>query len=445
LRVLIADDEPGTRLMLAEAVGRLGHECTQAEDGAHALQLFYELAPEVVITDWDMPELDGTALARGIRAAPDMPYTYVIVLTGRADEDAARTAIRAGADDLVIKPLDPVVLERKLIAAERTTGLHRQLHGDARQDALTGVGNRRRLTEDLAALSGRVARYGHIYCVALFDIDHFKALNDRAGHVAGDEVLRAVGRALADAIRGGDTMYRYGGEEFLVVLSEQTLESGARAGERLRAAVEALHLEHPDGGPVTVCAGVAGPGSPSCSSDELIALADRALYRAKELGRNRVEIIAAAAPEPAEPVQPAQPAEPVQPAQPAEAEPTEPSVRLLIADDDEAIRLTLSSLATRHPALELIGAAADAEEAIELARQHNPDVVLLDVSMPAGGGLRAATAIREMMPDARLVALSAHDGPDVQLDMARAGAIGYLVKGASDEDIVSAIRSAARW
>ncbi len=99
----------------------------------------------MVITDWDMPGLDGTALARAIRAAPDMPYAYVIVLTGRADEAAAREAMQAGADDLVIKPLDPVELERKLIAAERMTELHRQLHGDARQDALTGVGNRRRL------------------------------------------------------------------------------------------------------------------------------------------------------------------------------------------------------------------------------------------------------------------------------------------------------------
>jgi DNA-binding NarL/FixJ family response regulator len=95
--------------------------------------------------------------------------------------------------------------------------------------------------------------------------------------------------------------------------------------------------------------------------------------------------------------------------------------------------------------LDLVGAAADAEEAIDLARQHRPDVVLLDVSMPAGGGIRAATGIREVMPDARLVALSAHDGPSAQLEMSRAGAIGYLVKGASDEDIVSAVRSAARW
>ncbi len=108
-------------------------------------------------------------------------------------------------------------------------------------------------------------------------------------------MLRAVARALSDAIRSGDTMYRYGGEEFLVLLAEQSLDGAARAAERLRAAVEALGLPHPDGGAVTVSAGVAGPGSSSsCSSEELIELADQALYRAKELGRNRVEIAAAA-------------------------------------------------------------------------------------------------------------------------------------------------------
>jgi two-component system chemotaxis response regulator CheY len=299
VHVLIADDEPGTRLMLAATIERLGHRCTQAEDGTHALELFYELAPEAVITDWDMPGLDGTALARAIRAAPDMPYAYVIVLTGRAGESAARAAMQAGADDLVIKPLDPVELERKLIAAERVTEVHRRLYGDARQDALTGVGNRRRLTEDLAALTGRVTRYGHVYCVAMFDIDHFKALNDSAGHAAGDDVLRAVARALSDTTRGGDTTYRYGGEEFLVILSEQSLDGAARAGERLRAAVEALGIPHPHGGYVTVSAGVAGPGNrTSGSSEELIERADQALYRAKELGRNRVEI-ALPAPRPA--------------------------------------------------------------------------------------------------------------------------------------------------
>jgi two-component system chemotaxis response regulator CheY len=293
MKVLIAEDDPGSRLLLAAAVERLDHECLTAEDGHAAAEIFAEQHPEVVITDLSMPGLDGSELVSRIRSTPDAPYAYVVVVTAQADEDRARAAMEAGADDLVIKPLDPAVLERKLIAAQRVTELHRRMHSDARLDTLTGIGNRLRLAEDLDTLCGRVTRYGHAYCVALLDVDHFKALNDSAGHRAGDDVLREVAAALARTIRRGDTLYRYGGEEFLVLLPEQTLAGAELAAERLRAAVEALGLEHPGGGAVTASVGVAGLGSAACSPDELFELADRALYRAKEGGRNRVEVEAA--------------------------------------------------------------------------------------------------------------------------------------------------------
>jgi diguanylate cyclase (GGDEF)-like protein len=422
MRVLIADDEPGARLLLTTTVERLGHECTSAEDGDEALRLYRELQPEVVITDLKMPALDGAELARRIRAETDASYSYVMVVTGSADDAEARDAMRAGADDLVIKPLDPAQLERKLIAAERMIALHGRLHRDARQDALTGIGNRLRLAEDIEALCARVTRYGHAYCVGLLDIDDFKALNDSAGHLAGDDVLREVAEALSATMRTGDTLYRYGGEEFLVLLPEQTLEGAALAAERLRAAVEARGIERPGGGVVTVSAGVAGTIGGSCSPDELFAAADQALYRAKERGRNRVEIAEAGG-----------------------GDPAKRSIRLLIADDDEAMRLTLGTLANREADIDLVGTAADAGEAVELAGMRRPDVVLLDFDMPGGGGVRAAIDIRETLPGVRIVALSADDSASAQLDMSRAGAVGYLVKGASDDEIVRTIRSAFRW
>ena len=194
----------------------------------------------MVITDWQMPGMDGTELAEAIRGLAGAPYAYVVVLTGAADEDAARRTMEVGADDLLLKPLDVAQLERKLIAAGRVTALHRRMHDDARQDALTGLGNRLRLAEDLEALCGRVERYGHVYSVALFDIDGFKGYNDSAGHLAGDEVLRRVAGELERQIRTGDALYRYGGEEFLVLLPEQPIDAAALAAERLRAAVEAL-------------------------------------------------------------------------------------------------------------------------------------------------------------------------------------------------------------
>jgi diguanylate cyclase (GGDEF)-like protein len=421
MHVLIADDDPGTRLLVSSCVERLGHRCTIAADGAEAWRLYQQDTPEVVITDWEMPGMNGTALSRAIRARGDGSYAYVIVLTGAADEEAARTTMEAGADDLLLKPPDLAQLERKLIAAGRVTALHRRLHEDARHDTLTGLGNRLRLAEDLEALCGRVERYGHSYCVALFDIDDFKGYNDAAGHLAGDAALRAVAGALQQQIRTGDAVYRYGGEEFLVLLPEQSLESAGLAAERLHAAVGELRLPHPSGGVVTVSAGVAGLGEKTTRPDHVFELADQALYRAKQGGRNRVEVHG------------------------NDAEAEDSSIRLLIADDDPSIRLTLTALLQREPGFELVGEAEDAEQAIDLAARRRPNVVVLDFDMPGGGGVRAAIEIREASPTTRIVALSADGSQAAQYDMSRAGAIGYVVKGAPDEEIIRAIRNAARW
>jgi two-component system chemotaxis response regulator CheY len=420
MKVLIADDEPGTRLLLATTLERLGHACVAAEDGDQAWERFLEEEPAMVVTDWQMPGLDGTEIARRIRERAAAAYTYVVVLTGAADESSARAAMEAGADDVLLKPLDAADLERKLIAAERVTAMHRRLHADARHDPLTGIGNRLRLAEDLEAVCGRVERYGHAYCVAIADVDHFKAYNDAHGHPRGDDVLRAVASSLRDTVRTGDTVYRYGGEEFVVLLPEQTLAGAEQAAERLRAAIEALALPHPGGGSVTVSIGVAGLGDGTCAPDALFETADQALYAAKEDGRNRVHAQTVAVT-------------------------GGRRVRVAIADDDESVRLMLGAMLAHADGLELVGEAADAGGAISLAATRRPDVVVLDFDMPGGGGLHAAAEIREACPTARIIALSADSSPAAQLDMSRAGAVGYLVKGAPPDEIERAIRSAARW
>ena len=206
-----------------------------------------------------------------------------------------------------------------------------------------------------------------------------------------------------------------------MLLPEQPIEAAALAAERLRVAVEALALPHPAGGVVTVSAGVASLSDEGRKPDELFELADQALYRAKENGRNRVEL------------------------HQGDAAGDEPAIRLLIADDDPAVRLVLSALASRHDDLDLVGEAEDATQAIELTARRRPDVVLLDFDMPGGGGVAAATAILEASPTTRIVALSADGSQGAQYDMTRAGAVGYLVKGAPDEEIVRVLRSSARW
>lgn len=301
MRVLIAEDEAVSRALLKASVERLGHECMVAENGERAWALHREHHPDVLISDWLMPGLDGVELCRRLRAAQDQPYCYVILLTGLNDQSEVLAGMEAGADDYVVKPLDVGQLRARLVAAERVVALHRRLAEreaelerlnlrlaeDARRDGLTGLSNRMRLDEDLAALAARAQRHGHSFSVVMCDIDEFKIVNDRAGHLAGDAMLRRVADALRETARGSDRAYRYGGEEFVVVLPDEWLPGAMTAAERLRAAVEALALAHPTRSVTTLSAGVADfrPGDPIAG---LLRRADAALYRAKALGRNRV-------------------------------------------------------------------------------------------------------------------------------------------------------------
>ena len=182
------------------------------------------------------------------------------------------------------------ITERRRIERELER-VNAALADQARRDPLTGLGNRLRLEEDLVGFDARRVRYGHSYCVLLCDLDRFKALNDRHGHQAGDQVLRAVADTLQREIRTGDGAYRYGGEEFLVLLAEQTLDRAQIVAERLRHAVRALAHAHADNeaGVVTISIGAAQcPRGDRTDPADAIERADRALYAAKAQGRDCV-------------------------------------------------------------------------------------------------------------------------------------------------------------
>ena len=305
MRTLVADDDPISRLIAERALETLGHDCRVVNDGARAWDSFRSWRPDVVISDWTMPGLTGIQLCRNIRASASGSYTYFVMVSSHGGFDKILEGMGAGADDYLVKPLDSDLLEARLIAAARVTSLHRQLARQqtelegfnqkltaiARRDPLTGLGNRRALEEDLDQLEARVRRYGHRYCMAVIDIDHFKSYNDTYGHQAGDEVLQAVAAQLKAHTRGGDEIYRYGGEEFLCIFPEQSLATGALAVQRMRIGLERLAIPHANGPTdmLTFSAGLAmlHPGH-ARSSSEVLKEADEALYRAKELGRNRV-------------------------------------------------------------------------------------------------------------------------------------------------------------
>lgn len=304
MRVLVADDDPVCRLAQAALVRSFGHECLTASDGAQAWQLLRNEAVDALVADRDMPGIDGLRLCRLVRTELGDRHVYVILATSFGSVQHAREGMRSGADDYLVKPTLPADLELRLIAADRVTAQQREaqqaraeLQLLARRDPLTGLGNRRLLDEDLDVVGDRMRRYGHRYAVAMLDIDHFKAYNDEFGHQRGDQVLQSVARALHATSRVGDSYYRYGGEEFLCLYPEQTASGASAAVERMRAIVAELALpRRTTGGPdvVTVSAGIAEIDTERCDPHEAIAAADRALYEAKRLGRNRVEVAAVA-------------------------------------------------------------------------------------------------------------------------------------------------------
>ena len=306
IRVLVVDDDDDTRSLLRSTVERLGYQCIDARDGMEAWELHQLERADVILSDWAMPRMNGMELCQRTRSQDDGDtYTYFIFITPFDDRDPFARGIDAGADDYHSKPFDVDELRAQLASAGRALARNRTLVEKnarllrdseasfrvARLDSLTQVQNRLSMDEDLRNLWSRVMRYGHKYSLAMCDIDHFKSYNDTFGHLKGDDILRRIAQTIREALREGDGHYRYGGEEFVVILPEQSLPQAAAAMERVRAAVEALAIPGARGEPVTVSLGVAElDRSNDRGVAEWLGRADAALYRAKAKGRNRVEV-----------------------------------------------------------------------------------------------------------------------------------------------------------
>jgi two-component system chemotaxis response regulator CheY len=251
-----------------------------------------------MMSDWDGPEL-----IRRVRAA-DLPgYTYFILLTGSDSKEDVVKGLEAGADDYVTKPFDHselmarVAIGKRILDLEaRLTESRDQLREIAMRDSLTGMLNRRAIYEYAEAELNRAGREARPISLIMLDLDHFKSINDRYGHMVGDEALRLLAGTIAGNTRPYDFAGRWGGEEFLILLPGTTLAEAAAVAERLRASVAMALLPLADRSQLElrVSAGVTGaPSGAGQRLDVLIQQADQALYRAKEKGRNRVSVFAA--------------------------------------------------------------------------------------------------------------------------------------------------------
>ncbi len=299
--ILLVEDEPTTRLMMSRQLTRAGYEVEVVSNGVQALEMLKKRFFPLLLTDWDMPEMDGVALCKALRKMPLEGYVYTILLTAREGKANVIEGLAAGADDYLTKPPDDNELRARLNTGRRILKLEQSLrsangriHLLSITDALTATYNRRYLMERLPQEIERARRYGRPLSVVLCDADHFKNVNDTHGHLAGDEVLKGFGKILMDSTRVDiDWVARYGGEEFIIVLPETSVANAMAFAEKVRLSIEA----HPFtmGGAtlrVTSSFGVSGYESlhacDDASADSLIAGADRCLYRSKEMGRNRV-------------------------------------------------------------------------------------------------------------------------------------------------------------
>jgi two-component system chemotaxis response regulator CheY len=240
LTILIADDDPIARKVLRKRLQALGYQILEAENGQLAWEVVCQQHPDIVLSDWMMPVMDGVQLCRLIKEGFDLRSTYVILVTAKDEIGDRVCALEAGADEFLTKPVDASELRARVRVGARIVEYQRTLQSLALQDSLTGLGNRRAFDTDLERLASATQRYNRSYAIVFLDVDNFKYINDTYGHGVGDIVLKAVARALQATFRTDDMIYRIGGDEFAVLLPE-TSDTSTILTDRLQAAlVEAL-------------------------------------------------------------------------------------------------------------------------------------------------------------------------------------------------------------
>jgi diguanylate cyclase (GGDEF)-like protein len=298
--VLVVEPEAERRAMLRALLEHEGYDCVFLPDGDELLRLTAEYEPDLILLAADLPSMSGLELVGDLRAIDPRLHYPVILLGTVADEDDVARGLLAGADDFVTDPERQQELRARIRvqlrnkrfydALERVRNERDTLRRDSQTDPLTGLLNRRSLHSEVTSRCQARDNFG----VLFMDLDHFKSVNDRYGHEMGDRVLVAVAAVLKTALRPGDVVGRYGGEEFVAVVAGAGPESARLVAERLRRAIE-LMLP-PKGGPakLTISIGttVFDPRQADERTEDLLHRADMALYAAKRTGRNRVVLVA---------------------------------------------------------------------------------------------------------------------------------------------------------
>ena len=288
-RVLLVDDDPAMLHLLAAWLEKAGYCVDRATDGREALSAIERQCPDYLITDWEMPYLNGLELCRRVRSLALPHYLYIFFLTAKSESGQLIEGLNVGADDFLCKPVLQSELLARLRAGARVLNLERRLSQLVRTDSLTGLMTRHAFFELLAKEWQRADRtLAPLSCVML-DLDFFKRINDTFGHLAGDAALRTTGETLQANCRVADSACRYGGEEFCVLLPETDARDAAVWAERIRRRLAAAMIAV--GGKeihVTASFGVAQRHGDTAAPEQLVDMADQALLCAKQSGRDCV-------------------------------------------------------------------------------------------------------------------------------------------------------------
>ena len=301
-KILVVDDSRTQLDWLVQVLRKEGYTVATAQDGKEAIRKVRTEPPDLVLLDMILPDMDGLEVLRIVKALPEEQFVPVIILSVKSDLESKVAGLRIGADDFLAKPFAEAEILARCAAMLRIKHLQEKLRDAQRKleeqsitDALTGLKNRRFFDERLHEEFRRAQRYGDYLALIMIDLDHFKEVNDRHGHPAGDTVLREAAALVRASIRDPDICARYGGEEFAVILPKTHMSGALAVAERVwRELGNKEYAVQPSSGGatkvrVTASLGIAFYPSKDISSGELLLrFADQALYQAKRAGRNTI-------------------------------------------------------------------------------------------------------------------------------------------------------------
>ncbi|WP_051275988.1 diguanylate cyclase [Desulfovirgula thermocuniculi] len=290
-QVLLVEDSSLQQKIISRYLAEQGIETRVASTGREALEAARSHQPDLILLDIVLPDIDGIALCHELKKDPQVANVPVIFVTSKSGRENRLRGLECGADDFLTKPVDKRELVIRVQSFIRRKQLMDALLYQASRDSLTGLYNRRQLLLDLEREIARARRYGHPLSLIVLDVDHFKQYNDLNGHLAGDGLLTQLAQLITSGLRSTDLAYRYGGEEFVVLLPETDAAGAVQVAEKLRRKVEEYPFPHEQkqpGGNLTVSLGVAAFPDHAQSTRDLLSAADQAMYEAKSRGRNRV-------------------------------------------------------------------------------------------------------------------------------------------------------------